>query len=561
MYMKKGLLVFTVAMLSQLVTVAQIAPLLRLTNSEGKAFLSWSGDTVPVYSLQTTASLLHPIIWSPLSWAFGSGVTNIQATNAQQYFRFASATPVFQFEIFYNINLEIDPGNAMYIVGPVFCNQSIWEGSSAIFDTNVTAVGTNCVVATDPFANNRTGTGNPTFLSPGQPKSYAPPLSFAGLGTNISSAAMQSILDLPPPDYAMGTVAAYSAKGLVYLANAADLVISNAPLGTNFGSLKPSGTNLTIYYQDSATSSYLNPLTPDYYIFKQPYINGGTATYSTNYVSLFTSDTNRCYTNVQYAGFSFVTNTAFYDYRESKTVQAVEIDVSKFNTWLTNTATNGGSYFNNLCLFDKGTTHPIDGIYVYNSVPETVTTLPAVRIVNGQVLASPAGLTVATAFPMYVKGNYNVRTNATTGGSDVDVNATTYTYPAALMADSITVLSANWSDSYNSSVPLGLRNPVVTTINAGMIEGIVPSNTNIFGNYSGGVENFMRLEENWASGSPLWYNGAIVVLFYSQYATNSWQAPGNYYQVPTRDWDFDSNFTNINKMPPLTPLVVNLLTP
>ena len=137
------------------------------------------------------------------------------------------------------------------------------------------------------------------------------------------------------------------------------------------------------------------------------------------------------------------------------------------------------------------------------------------------------------------------------------MNSTVHTDPAALMADSITVLSSSWSDGNNSSTSLGSRNTVTTTINAGMLEGIVGSNTNISGNYSGGVENFLRLEENW--GNTLWYNGAIVVLFYSQYATNSWQPPspgaGGYYAVPTRGWAFDTNFTQQIKLPPMTPEV------
>ena len=86
-----------------------------------------------------------------------------------------------------------------------------------------------------------------------------------------------------------------------------------------------------------------------------------------------------------------------------------------------------------------------------------------------------------------------------------------------------------------------------------MLEGIVASNPNISGNYSGGVENFMRLLENWSSGPVLTYNGSIVVLFYSQYATNSWQPTGNYYNAPTRNWAFDLNFRTASKLPPLTP--------
>jgi len=62
----------------------------------------------------------------------------------------------------------------------------------------------------------------------------------------------------------------------------------------------------------------------------------------------------------------------------------------------------------------------------------------------------------------------------------------------------------------------------------------------------------MRLLENW-SGRTLTYNGSIVVLFYSEYATNSWRETGGYYSAPTRHWAFDLNFENSAKIPPLTP--------
>jgi len=118
------------------------------------------------------------------------------------------------------------------------------------------------------------------------------------------------------------------------------------------------------------------------------------------------------------------------------------------------------------------------------------------------------------------------------------------------MGDSITVLSDSWQDSTTTRLPT----PASTTVNAAMLEGIVASNPNISANYSGGVENFMRLLENW-NGNTLTYNGSIVVLFYSQWATNSWVPPGSggYYQPPTRNWAFDLNFKNATKLPPLTP--------
>ena len=154
--------------------------------------------------------------------------------------------------------------------------------------------------------------------------------------------------------------------------------------------------------------------------------------------------------------------------------------------------------------------------------------------------------------PMYVWGNYNASNSL---GSSLGKNNTTYTWPAALMADSITILSTNWSDANSTfankaTCTSGGPTPKTTTVNAAMLEGIVRSTNSL---YSGGLENFLRLLENWSGGVPLWYNGSIVVMFPSQYATNNWRNTGNYYNAPQRNWAFDTNFTQQAKLPPLTP--------
>ena len=504
----------------------------------GLAFLRWCGwfpfffhksKRAPVFCLM--AGLL-PALLVPTAVAQSS--TNI---------------PIFQFAIFYNVNMEIDPGAPMAVNGPVFSNAGLWSGTPYItYNSTVAAVGQVNTTATDPFATGKTDSGTPAgnFTLSGQPVSGVSPISLLIFGTNN----LKAMLNLPPVAYALGTTAAYSTNGQAYLANAVDLYITNSVRGTNFGSLIPSGTNTIIYFQDSLAVPPLTRITNDFYLLT----NRVTHTiFSTNNV------TSNQLTNLWYAGYSFVTNVVFYDWREgwnggsgpAKKVEAVQIDIAKFNIWRTNAAVNGGNLYNTQNIVHKG--HPIDSVYVYDSVPLNGTTLPAVRLVNGQQLPSSYGFTLATPFPLYVYGNYNVSNNL---GSSLGQNSTIYTWPAALMADAVTILSTNWSDAVITKLPSSGN----TTVNAAMLTGIVPSDPTISGDYSGGVENYLRLLENW-SGLTLTYNGSIVVMFPSQYATNHWRPTGNYYNAPIRHWAFDTNFLNPAKLPPLTPMVWNYTNP
>jgi hypothetical protein len=173
-------------------------------------------------------------------------------------------------------------------------------------------------------------------------------------------------------------------------------------------------------------------------------------------------------------------------------------------------------------------------------------------------MPSSKGLTIATPFPLYVLGNYNIQQAAGGPYSQLTTD-TSHTYPAALMGDAVTILSTTWSDTATAYTRAGnsmsARNAGNTTVNAACLEGIVQSIT-VGGtkHYSGGLENFLRLMENW-SGDTLCYNGSIVVMFPSIYATNFWIQPGTYYDVPTRLWGFDANFTSQAGQPPATPRV------
>ena len=565
--------VAVVLALSGLTATAQT---LQITNTNGIVTVSSFGPpgTYGIGQFETTTNLSPPIAWTEDSAQinfvpFGGILFSSPATNSQEFFRYLQYYPIFQFAIFYNLNMEIAFGNAENISGPVFCNQSIWAGSSSVtFLSTVDAVGTIDTTANDPFALDYSKDGGSTFSLSGQPVSGAGALNLPI--DPKADADPKAILNLPPPAYALGTAAAYTTNGLTYLANDVDLYITNSIYGTN--SSTPSGTNTFVYLSDGS----LKLVPPNYYILKGPtgfatnwvftnLTSGGSIGSATNYAG-----------NVRFAGYSFITNVLFYDWREGwnggsgiggkgKAVQAVQFDVAKFYAWITNTtATNGGALFDETKFLYSF--HHIDCVYIYNGVTASSTVLPAVRVVNGSKLpifgSTKNGFTLVTPFPLYVWKDYNSQDNT---GSSLGLygtaTATAHTSPAALMADSITVLSDNWNDNTFTANPSASS----TTVNAAILTGIVQTDNTISGDYSGGVENFIRLLEDWGS-STLTYNGSIVVMFPSSYATNHWVASGggssHYYNAATRHWSFDLNFTKgQNYLPPLTPSVVNFANP
>lgn len=238
----------------------------------------------------------------------------------------------------------------------------------------------------------------------------------------------------------------------------------------------------------------------------------------------------------QWSSF-IVTTNSFTDSRENKTVLPVDINVGALNSWIsTNSVYNSAFPLN-----------PPSSIYVDDQRTLTSTQLGAVRVSNGAQLP-PAGLTVATADPLYVKGNYNEPTSAYLGTTN-----TSTSLPASFAADAITVLSPSWSDALSASSMQLLRIASDTTVNAAFLSGIVPTlNSNQSLKYSGGVENYPRFLENW-TGHTLTYNGSMVVMFQSAKATNGWVYGGNVYNAPNRNWAFDLNFLDPRKLPPGTP--------
>ena len=226
------------------------------------------------------------------------------------------------------------------------------------------------------------------------------------------------------------------------------------------------------------------------------------------------------------------TNQTIQDNREGATIRIATLDVSQIE----NTAPGNPNY--------KAGVPASPIIYMYDN-SNSSSTRRAIRIKNGSKIPA-AGLTIASNNPVYVQGDFNTGgTPPSDSGNPSD--ATTpqvsgYTRaPASILADAMNILSNGWSDSQSGSMPTATN----TTVNAGIIAGIVPTApVGGDGSYSGGAENFVRFLEDWSSAT-LTYYGSMVELYQSKQSIGEW-GKANVYNPPTRQWYFDTNFqTNL----------------
>jgi hypothetical protein len=391
--------------------------------------------------------------------------------------------PIFQFAMYSSGNMEISCGHPFNITGRVHSNGILYvePDNPLTFESGVTAVVTN-VNQRDTIDGDPRGTpaGLPAIyvhpelkISPFQP--YTLPI-----GTTNTPEAIREIIEPPPPGEDPN-----SPLGQLRYYNQCDLVLSVSDTGF------------------SAASGHFNPIQ---------------TTIPTNELSVFVTTTNR-----------------FYDWREGKTVQPIDINIGNLTSWsLTN------SHLPNLT-----------SLYVVDNRNLPATSLGAVRVVNGRQLP-PNGLTVATGRPLYVLGDYNQPVDANLGTAN-----TSTTEPASLVADAITFLSDNWRDANQQGANMNAA--TATTVNAALLTGVVNTSP---GQYSGGMENFPRFLENWGGSVTNTYNGSMIKMFPSLYATNYWSGLNmkvQYYVPPARNWAYDANFDDPTKLPPKTPSLLKVI--
>jgi len=200
-----------------------------------------------------------------------------------------------------------------------------------------------------------------------------------------------------------------------------------------------------------------------------------------------------------------------------------------------------------------------------------------VRLINGTTIpgiydsgtpSNTRGFTVSSENGVYVKGNYNA-THVTSIPAIGNTPAANYRpindavhIPASIVADAVTILSNNWTDSesFAASYDKGtLRQATDTTIRFAMISGdtiatkeATPNQGGISPRLNGGVHNFKRFLERW-TGDNLSYSGSLINLYNSRNNAGSFKCCNTVYDPPVRNWVFDSTFLDPTRLPPGTP--------
>lgn len=478
---------------------------------------------------------------------------------------------------------EIDPGAPMYINGTIYAGGSLYIQSSNLNLQQDTSYTGSLTIGPAPSDGHSAGSGNPTWPSGDPPH----------LGSE------QKLIDVLDSSFDQNYVGAgsYSDPGIYSGTN--PLVLNPNDKGYHELLEEQSGTYSDPLQIDTGGDNERLASNADYRIYVD----------ASNNVTIYksgTSTTALSGTSAEYQAIAnaLVTNTVLYDGRVGSAVRLLTVDVNTISkAYAANTITDNNVYAgaqanDGLLLYvedtSAGTTSTVptynynikyasgtNGVgpkIAYSSSHLTSGTVRGIRLVNSGSLPTGhssgstnlnGGLTVASPNPVYIQGDYNTGSTMTgsftsgtatftnqptsnngssvytTGTSSPDETSGTYSkQPSVIAADAVTILSNNWSDA-NSNASISNRTPANTTINAAIVSGNVPTATLGGNGYSGGIENFPRLLENWSSSKYLTIHGSFALLYNSEQATQPWTTAG-YYNAPNRRWFFDSILQNYN---------------
>lgn len=206
----------------------------------------------------------------------------------------------------------------------------------------------------------------------------------------------------------------------------------------------------------------------------------------------------------------------------------------------------------------------------------------------------PSGMTVVSDQAIYVQGNYNSTRTLPANYDNPGAEPSAVKQPAAIMADSLNVLSnicispdtyriqkfannpatgtayngrdrlnCNVNPGNNAKVNLSNTSNAFTAINSAFLAATDETFTN---DGNGGLNNFPRTHEDWGetyTDVPLFIRGSFVSLNYPVNVSGRLKgsagiAQNDIFWPPIRLWDYDQDFNLASNLPPLTPTVRSL---
>ena len=516
-------------------TITQISPDVGASNIKAWA----AGDPAVI---RTDPSGLQTII---TSYRVDATVTVQNNTSAAHRLIHAEATPVFQYAVFYNSDLEVNPGPSMTLSGRIHTNGDMFLGCG-----NTLSLNTNYVRSAGSIFRNRkdnptqsTGTVkirnwvvNPFNVA--EPTTYVVMNSKSQMGTVASTGGYDAHFTTGYDSNGDGDFTD-SGDWLPWGPGALDYWSESASYTGGSGStVKDAAHGVTSAAPPPlATVNMFEPAASgvgDWTLVAGDWMHTpGVGTHNKGYyhslagLTIIANAAHTAWTAhdasdndvTAYIPAGAVSLSRIYDARQGGGTggSATKVPVLKIN----------------LGILATSSKWPANGLfYAGCNGKGTGTNAKGVQMFNCATL--PSKLTAVSDGAVYLQGNYN-----TSGKKG-----------CAVIGDSVNLLSNAWTGTKakGSGVPAA----TATTYNTAIVTG--NTNTTPGSTYSGGFENFPRFHENWA-GIDCTVNGSFVNFWPSQYATAPWGASG-VYSAPNRRWGYDPMFNTVANLPPFTPMTV-----
>lgn len=516
---------------------------------------------------------------------------------------------LFNYAIFYNLDMEFHPGPNMTVVGPVHSNESSYltEGGGLTFtDTMTTAsdfiIGTKNNPASRPSGKNikfttgvdDNGDGTNDLLTVNNPTVNGTAVGSyidSNLESRVTNKTFRDIASQAWNGYVQDSshgIARQTPPGVITGPQAHDLIEPPDASGDASVEAQKFSNKAGLYWVVENDGDVFGFWDPD------EAQNFKTSANRTTWVS---SNPDKI---VVPPADMINSERRMYDWRERQWVNTIDFDMGVMKDAVhaasagaaTNFKVNGADWdlddpavqgsWNGVMYVDVEsplTGYSSSGLSYKTSASTTVSqgtgsgARTAVRLLNAEDLPNrrdynpsnsflPEGISVATNAAIYTIGHFNADGTLQSDLSDMTTPEANEV-PAAIIADAVNILSEAWDTtdfvtgqvvpngdltSSNSSRP----NSDHTEVSAAFLTGIVSTTGTSNSQYSGGVENYPRFHERW-SGKSLRYRGSIVALFESEVATGTWKQAK--YGAPKREWGFNSLFGSQRRYPPGTPII------